>query len=225
MFFGLTIDQLLFILKGAGWTLVLSAMGFIGGALVGLPLALARARGGWALRSATGAYVQLMQGIPLPVLMFIVYFGISIAGFDLPALVAAGIAMTLYSSAYLGEIWKACIQAVPRTQWEAAECLAMSPLQRAVYVILPQAARIAVAPTVGFLVQIVKNSSYAVVIGFFDLTYSARVVNNSTFKPFVVFTVAALLYFAICYPLSSLSYRLEKRLSRTRHVDLPPAAP
>jgi polar amino acid transport system permease protein len=205
MFFGLTPEQLLFILKGAGWTLVLSAMGFIGGALVGLPLALARARGGLALRSVTGAYVQLMQGIPLPVLMFIVYFGISIAGFDLPALVAAGLAMTLYSSAYLGEIWRACIQAVPRTQWEAAECLALGPLQRAVYVVLPQAARIAV-------------------IGFFDLTYSARVVNNSTFKPFVVFTVAALLYFAICYPLSRLSYRLEKRLSRTRHVDVPPAA-
>jgi polar amino acid transport system permease protein len=224
MFFGLSPDQILFILKGAGWTLVLASMGFVGGAVVGLPLALARARGGRILRAFTGGYVQLMQGIPLPVLMFLVYFGISIGGFDLPALVAAGTAMTLYSSAYLGEIWKACIQAVPKTQWEAAECLAMSPIQRAVYVILPQAARIAIAPTVGFLVQIVKNSSYAVVIGFFDLTYSARVINNSTFKPFVVFTIAALLYFAICYPLSSLSYRLEKRLSRTKHVDVPPAA-
>lgn len=215
MFFGITVDQLFFILRGAGWTLVLSCMGFIGGAVVGLPLALARARGGWMMRNCAGAYVQLMQGIPLPVLMFVIYFGISIAGFDVPALVAAALAMTAYSSAYLGEIWKGCIQAVPRTQWEAAECLALQPLQRAVYVILPQAARIAIAPTVSFLVQIVKNSSYAVVIGFFDLTYSARVVNNSTFKPFVVFSVAALLYFAICYPLSSLSYKLEKRMSRT----------
>ncbi len=166
------------------------------------------------LRVATGAYVQLVQGVPLPVIMFVVYFGISISGFDLPALVAAGMAMTAYSSAYLGEIWKGCIQAVPRTQWEAAECIALRPLQRVAYVILPQAVRIAIAPTVGFLVQIIKNSSYAVVIGFFDLTYSARVVNNSTFKPFVVFTVAAVIYFAICYPLSSLSYRLERRLTR-----------
>lgn len=215
MLSGLTVDQLLFILRGAGWTLVLSGMGFIGGAVVGLPLALARARGGWMLRNCSGAYVQLMQGIPLPVLMFVIYFGISIGGFDVPALVAAAVAMTAYSSAYLGEIWKGCIQAVPRTQWEAAECLALQPLQRAVYVILPQAARVAIAPTVSFLVQIVKNSSYAVVIGFFDLTYSARVVNNSTFKPFVVFSIAALLYFAICYPLSSLSYKLEKRMART----------
>ncbi|MDP9877723.1 polar amino acid transport system permease protein [Variovorax boronicumulans] len=212
--FGISIEQLLFIFKGAGWTLVLSAMGFVGGALIGVPLALARSRGGRVLRATTGAYVQLVQGVPLPVIMFVVYFGISISGFDLPALVAAGMAMTAYSSAYLGEIWKGCIQAVPRTQWEAAECIALRPLQRVAYVILPQAVRIAIAPTVGFLVQIIKNSSYAVVIGFFDLTYSARVVNNSTFKPFVVFTVAALIYFAICYPLSSLSYRLERRLSR-----------
>ncbi|WP_200843385.1 amino acid ABC transporter permease [Pantoea sp. 18069] len=214
MLFGISLDLVGFIFKGAGWTLVLSLMGFVGGALAGLPIALALARGGWLLRRVTGAYVQLVQGIPLPVIMFLCYFGISIAGFDLPSLVAAGLAMTAYASAYLGEIWKGCIQAVPRTQWEAAECLALRPLQRVGYVILPQAVRIAVAPTVGFLVQIVKNSSYAVVIGFFDLTYSARVVNNSTFKPFIVFTLAALLYFAICYPLSSLAYRLEKRLGR-----------
>ncbi|MHA7678642.1 amino acid ABC transporter permease [Cupriavidus sp. PET2-C1] len=210
----LSLDQVLFILRGAGWTLLLSAMGFVGGALVGLPLALARSRGGRVLRMATGAFVQLVQGVPLPVIMFVVYFGISVGGFDLPALVAAGIAMTAYSSAYLAEIWKGCIQAVPRTQWEAAECLALTPLQRVVHVILPQAARIAVAPTVSFLVQIVKNSSYAVVIGFFDLTYSARVVNNSTFEPFVVFSIAAVLYFAICYPLSTLSYKLERRFKR-----------
>lgn len=211
---GISIDQLFFIFKGAGWTLVLSAMGFVGGAVIGVPLALARARGGAVLRAITGAYVQLVQGVPLPVIMFVVYFGISISGYNVPALIAAGVAMTAYSSAYLGEIWKGCIQAVPRTQWEAAECIALRPLQRVVYVILPQAVRIAIAPTVGFLVQIIKNSSYAVVIGFFDLTYSARVVNNSTFKPFLVFTIAAVIYFAICYPLSSLSYRLERRFKR-----------
>jgi polar amino acid transport system permease protein len=211
---GISLAQLLFIFKGAGWTLALSAMGFVGGAVIGVPLALARARGGKVLRTATGAYVQLIQGVPLPVIMFVVYFGISISGYDLPALIAAGLAMTAYSSAYLGEIWKGCIQAVPRTQWEAAACIALRPLQRVVYVILPQAVRIAIAPTVGFLVQIIKNSSYAVVIGFFDLTYSARVVNNSTFKPFLVFTIAAVIYLAICYPLSALSYRLERRLRR-----------
>jgi len=211
---GISFDQLAFIVRGAGWTLVLSLMGFVGGALAGLPLALVLSRGCRVVRGCAQLWVQLIQGIPLPVVMFLCYFGISIAGFDLPALVAAGLAMTLYASAYLGEIWKGCIEAVPRTQWEAAQSLALRPLQRAVYVILPQAVRIAIAPTVGFLVQIVKNSSYAVVIGFFDLTYSARVINNSTFEPFVVFTIAAALYFAMCWPLSLLALRLEKRLAR-----------
>jgi polar amino acid transport system permease protein len=96
-----------------------------------------------------------------------------------------------------------------------AECLALSPVKTAMHVILPQAARLAVPPTVGFLVQIVKNSSYAVVIGFFDLTYSARVVNNSTFEPFIIFTIAAIIYFAMCYPLSRLAARLERKFKRS----------
>ncbi|MET4635174.1 MULTISPECIES: amino acid ABC transporter permease [Kaistia] len=213
--FGLTIEQIAFIFRGAGWTIVLSLLGFVGGTILGLPVALARASRRRSLRTASGLFVQLVQGIPLPVIMFVVYFGISIGGYDVPALVAAGIAMTLYSSAYLGEIWRGCIQAVPKTQWEAGECLALTNTQRFVFVILPQALRIAVPPTVGFLVQIVKNTSYAVVIGFFDLTYSAKVINNSTFMPFTVFTIAALIYFAICFPMSVLARRFERRLSRS----------
>lgn len=216
MIFGITTAQLLFILKGAGWTLVLSMMGFIGGFVVGLPAALMLSRGRWWARKVAGLYVKLIQGIPLPVVMFLCYFGISIAGFNVSSLVAAAMAMTLYSSAYLGEIWRGCIESVPRTQWEAAECLALNSRQRVVHIVLPQAVKIAIAPTVGFMVQIIKNSSYAVVIGFFDLTYSAKVVNNSTFEPFVVFSIAALLYFSICFPLSIFSYRLEKKLSRKK---------
>ena len=187
--------------------------------MLGLPLALARASragtlGATCLRYGAGAYVALVQGIPLPVIMFVVYFGVSIDGFEIQALVAAGIAMTVWSAAYLGEIWRGCIQAVPRTQWEAAECLALSPAQRLVDVILPQAMRIAVPPTVGFMVEIVKNTSYSVVIGFFDLTYSAKVINNATYKPFQVFTIAALIYFVICFPISNLSRRFERRMRR-----------
>ncbi|MCX5579297.1 amino acid ABC transporter permease [Kaistia terrae] len=213
--FGLTIEQIAFIFRGAGWTIVLSLLGFVGGTLLGLPVALARASRRRSLKIVSGLFVQLVQGIPLPVIMFVVYFGISIGGYDVPALVAAGIAMTLYSSAYLGEIWRGCIQAVPKTQWEAGECLALTNTQRFVFVILPQALRMAVPPTVGFLVQIVKNTSYAVVIGFFDLTYSAKVINNSTFMPFTVFTIAALIYFAICFPMSVMARRFERRLNRT----------
>lgn len=214
-FMGLTTSQLLFILQGAGWTIVLSLLGFVGGTILGLPAAVGRISKNAPLRYGIAAYINLVQGIPLPIIMFLCYFGMSIAGFTVPALVAAAVAMTLYCSAYLAEIWRGALMSVPKAQWEAAECLAMTRFQRLTHVILPQAIRISVAPTVGFLVQIVKNSSYAVVIGFAELTYTARLMNNSTFKPFVVFTIAAVLYFAICYPLSLFSRRLERRLKRS----------
>jgi len=214
MFLGLTPSQYLFLFEGMGWTLVVSAMGFIGGTLIGLPIALARAGQSKLLRWISGFYVQIVQGIPLPVVMFVTFFGMSIYGFSVSAMSAAAVAMSLYASAYMGEIWKGCLQAVPRTQKEAAACLALSPLQSFIYVIMPQAMRIAVPPTVGFLVQIVKNSSYSVVIGFMDLTYSAKVLNNATFSPFTIFTFAALLYFVICFPLSVMARRFELKLLR-----------
>ncbi len=212
---GITYPQILFILQGAGWTLVLSLLGFVGGTLIGLPAAIARTSKNTPLRIAVAAYINVVQGIPLPIIMFLAYFGISVAGFNVPALVAAGIAMTAYSSAFLAEIWRGSIESVPRAQWEAAECLALTDMQRLTHVILPQAVRISIPPTIGFLVQIIKNTSYAVVIGFADLTYSARLINNTTFQPFTVFSIAALLYFAICFPLSRFSKTLERKLNRS----------
>jgi polar amino acid transport system permease protein len=142
--------------------------------------------------------------------MFVVYFGMSIGGYTVPVLVAAALALTVNAAAYLGEIWRGSIESVPSTQWEASESLALSYVQRMQYVILPQALRISIPPTVGFVVALVKNTSYAVVIGMSELTYTSRVVNNTTFQPFVIFTIAAGLYFMMCYPLSVLSLRLER---------------
>ncbi len=209
-----TFAHYLLMFQGMLWTIGLSLMGFVGGTIVGLPIAIGRISQSAALRRVLGLYIAVVQGIPLPILMFLCYFGISVAGFNVPALVAAGMAMTAYASAYLAEIWRGSLQSVPKAQWEAAECLALTRLQRMVHVILPQAVKISIPPTIGFLVQIVKNTSYAVVIGFAELTYTARLINNSTFKPFVVFTVAAVLYFAICFPLSHFSRRLERKLKR-----------
>src|SRR3546814_10773584 len=148
MIFGVSYAQWFFVLQGAGWTIVLSLLGFSGGTIVGLPLARARASKGKCPRTLTCWYVKLVQGIPLPVMMFIVYFGISIAGYELPALVAAGLAMTVYSSVYLGEIWRGCIESVPTTQWEASDSLAFNHIQTLTYLILPQAFRVAIPPTV-----------------------------------------------------------------------------
>ncbi|PIK70778.1 amino acid ABC transporter permease, partial [Methylobacterium frigidaeris] len=119
----------------------------------------------------------------------------------------------IYASGFLGEIWRGCIEAVPKTQWEAAECLAMSRWQRLTRVVLPQAMRLATAPTVGFLVQIVKNTSLASVVGFVELSQAGKLINNSIFQPFIIFVTVAMFYFAICYPLSAWSRGLERRLN------------
>jgi polar amino acid transport system permease protein len=212
--FGLTSQQFIYLLQGAGWTVLLSALGFLGGFVIGLPVALGRLAQKYWLRLLAGAYVQIGQSIPMPVTLFVVYFGISISGFDIPVLFAAALAISLNAGSFLGEIWKGCIESIPKTQWEASDSLALNYHQQMTYVILPQAVRIAIPPTVGFLVGLVKDTSFAVVIGAPELTYSARVVNNTTFEPFVIFTLAAAIYFALCYPLSLLSSRLERMTKR-----------
>ncbi|MDE1991102.1 MAG: amino acid ABC transporter permease [Rhizobiaceae bacterium] len=209
--FGLV--HVVFLLQGAVWTLVLSALGFVGGGLIGFLVALARVSPKAVIRVPATFYVQIIQGTPLLVLLFIIYFGLSIYGLDgLPAIVAAAVGITIYTSAFLGEIWRGAIQSIAKTQWEAAECLGLSSWQRMTRVILPQSLRIAVAPTVGFLVQVVKNTSLASVIGFVELSQAGKDVNNSTFQPFITFVVVAVIYFVICYPLSWSSRQLERRL-------------
>lgn len=196
------------------WTLGLSVIAFIGGGLLGFAVALMRISPHRAVRAAAIGYIQIVQGTPLLILLFLIYFGIAIVGFQqVPALLAAGLGLTIYSSGFLAEIWRGCLQSVPKTQWEAAECLALTPWQRMTRVILPQAMRIATPPTVGFLVQIVKNTSLASVVGFVELAQAGKLINNSIFEPFTVFMVVAAIYFAICFPLSTWSRKLERRLN------------
>jgi polar amino acid transport system permease protein len=208
----LSLTHVRYLAVAAEWTVLLSLLAFIGGAILGLVLALGRVSRIKALRRASAAYIQVVQGTPLLVLLFLSYFGISIAGLNVPPLLAAALSLTLYTGAFLGEIWRGCIEAVARTQWEAAECLGLSRFGQYLHVILPQAARIAIAPTVGFMVQVVKNTSLASIIGFLELSRAGQVVNNSTFQPFTVFCIVALMYFALCYPLSLASRHFERKL-------------
>ena len=203
-----------FLLQGAVLTLGLSLCAFIGGGLMGLGIALCRVSANPVLRGLSSFYIQTTQGVPLLVIMFAGYFGLPAMGFSISPLVAAMLSMTIWVGAYLGEFWRGSIQAVPKAQWEAAECLALSRLQRMYHVIIPQAVRNATPGTVGFMVQIVKNTSLASAVGFVELTRAGQLINNSTFQPFITFSVVALVYFALCYPLSAISHKLESRLAR-----------
>ncbi|WP_185984811.1 amino acid ABC transporter permease [Aureimonas mangrovi] len=210
---GFTTNHLIYLLYGLWWTVVLSALAFALGGVAGFIVMLGRiSRRRW-LRRLTLVYVQIIQGTPLLIQMFIIYFGLGVVGIDVSAILAAGLGMMIYSSAYLGEIWRGSVESINRTQVEAAECLALSRWQALIDVILPQAMRIATPPTVGFMVQLVKNTSLASVVGFLELTRSAQVINNTLFQPFLVFGIAAFLYFCVCYPLSVWSRSLERKLN------------
>ncbi len=213
----LSANHILYLVEAARWTILLSLIAFAGGALVGLPLALMRVARSRILRGVAGAYIQLVQGTPLLIVLFLSYFGLGIVGFKLDPLVAAGLSLTIYAAAFLAEIWRGCIEAVPKTQWEASDCLGLNPFQQYAYVILPQAVRIATPPTVGFMVQIVKNTSLASVIGFVELARAGQIVNNSTFEPFAIFAIVGAIYFVLCYPLSLASRHLERKAHAGRN--------
>jgi polar amino acid transport system permease protein len=161
-------------------------------------------------------YILVIQSIPVLMVLFMSYYGLTLFGIELPPLVAASASLAVYVSAYLAEIWRGSIEAVPRPQWEASASLAMTRYEQYRYVILPQAIRISLPPTVGFLVQLVKNTSIVSVVGFVDLARAAQLINNATFRPFQIFSVVALIYFLICFPLSRLSRTLEGKLHARR---------
>ncbi|PKU21887.1 amino acid ABC transporter permease [Telmatospirillum siberiense] len=210
-------DILRNLLLALRWTAALSLVAFIGGGLTGALLLYARLAGGRVTDRLIGLYVQLFQGTPLLMQLFLAYFGIALFGIDVSAWTAAALALTLYTSAFLTEIWRGCVASVPKGQWEASSSLALSFVEQMRYVILPQATRVAIAPTVGFLVQVIKGTALASVIGFVELTKAGTMISNTTFKPFTVFGFVALLYFALCFPVSLTARYLERKTYGPRH--------
>jgi len=206
-------DILRNLLLAARWTVVLSLVSFIGGGIVGLMLLFARISHRKALSTAVKAYVELFQGTPLLMQLFIAFFGLGLFGIDVPAWLAAGVALILWTAAFLTEIWRGCVEAIAKGQWEASASLGMGRVQQMRHVILPQALRIAVPPTVGFSVQVVKGTALTSIIGFVELSKAGTMVTNATFEPFIVYGFVALIYFALCWPLSKSSQILERKLN------------
>lgn len=204
------------LLDGALWTIGLSLTAFVLGGIAGLLLLFARiARNPLARRLAQG-YIEVFQGTPLLMQLFIIFFGGSLIGLEISPWLAAALGLTLFTSAYLGEIWRGCVESIPKGQWEASASLALTHVEQMRYVILPQALRIAIAPTVGFSVQVVKGTAVTSIIGFVELTKTGSMLANATYQPFLVFGFVALGYFALCYPLSAYSRILERKIHGSR---------
>ena len=210
---GVVLFQLLFATQ---FTIYLSLIAFVGGGIVAACITVLRIMPAKTARFVAQCYIWFFQSAPL--LMLLLLFGLGVPrliGVEVNIWVAASLALTLYSSAYLAEVWRGAIQSLPDGQWEGAEALGLRFLQTLRLVILPQAFRVSIAPTVGFLVQIIKGTSLAYIIGFSDLMSIGKRWANAPVEgtePFIIYPLMALIYFALCFPLSRLALRLEKRL-------------
>lgn len=198
------------LLTALQWTIALVILALALGASLALILALARSGRAKIPLIISSCFIQIIQGIPLLGLLMFFYFGIPVfLGYDIPAMAAVGVAYAVYTAAFLGDIWRGGIQAIKHAQWEAAACLGISKWQQFRYVIAPQAFRIALPASVGFLVQLVKNTSLASVVGFVELARAGQIISAGTFQPLLVYSIVAVIYFAACFPLTMWSRKLE----------------
>jgi polar amino acid transport system permease protein len=210
---GFGVNEFFFILQSVRWTLLLSLIALIGGGVVGLVVAFLRVAPWAPLRWFAIGYIQLFQGTPVLMQLFLTYYGFAVLfNLQIDVWTAVSLSFTFYSAAFLGEIWRGSIQAIPKPQWEAAACLQLGFFKQMRYVILPQAMRISIPPTVGFVVQLIKSTSIASIIGFVELTRAGQLMTNATFKPMIIYPIVAGLYFVLCWPLSLLSQILERRI-------------
>ncbi len=215
-----------FYFDGAKNTLLLALFAVIIGTTIGLVLALLKISKYKMARFAASTWIEFIRGTPLLVQLFIVYYGLQSLGIRFPEIPAMNrilginfsdfmsgvITLGLNSSAYVGEIFRAGIQAVDRGQSEAGRSLGLSNGMTMRYIIIPQAIR-NILPALGneFIV-VIKESSIVSIIGIADLMYRADTIRGNTFLPFEPLIIAALMYFMMTFPLSKLMGKLEKRM-------------
>ncbi len=204
------------LLLATRWTVLLSLVAFIGGTSVGLVILFLRiSKRPWPRAFAKG-YIALFQGTPLLMQLFLMFFGLPMLGFRIEPWTAAALGLTFFASAYLAEIWRSGVDALPLGQWDAGASLGLTPLQELRLVILPQAWVITRAPMVGFLVQLIKSTALTSIIGFDELLRTSNAINNATFQPFTVYGIVAVIFFALCYPLTRTARALQARDAKAR---------
>lgn len=206
-------NEFWFILVAARWTVLLAVIAFVGGGTVGLIIAALRVAPSRALRWIATGYIQFFMGTPLLIQLFMAYYGSSLLGYRPDPWAAAALTFVLNSGAFFGEIFRGAIESIPKGQWEAATSLGFRFVRILRLVIIPQAVRLMLPPTVGFMVQIVKSTSVASLIGLTEVARASVQVNTVTFEPVWVFGTASAIYFALCWPLSLYASYLERKFA------------
>jgi polar amino acid transport system permease protein len=211
-------NMLAILLSATQWTIYLSLTAFVGGGIIGLIFTILKISPIKSLRWLASGYIWFFQSIPLLMLLFILGLGVPVFfQISMPPWLAAGTALTLFTSAYMSEVWRGALQSIPSGQWEGGQALGMTFKENLIWIIAPQALRIATPSTVGFMIQVIKGTSIAYIIDYNDLMRWGKKIANSQMEgaePFIVFPIIALIYFCLCFPLSCWSKSLEKSINK-----------
>lgn len=207
-------EYLPILLQGMRITVEVTLLALVLATLLGLLWALLRTSGLAWLAEPTRVMIELLRGIPILVVLFYVYFVMPEFGLDLSAFQAGVIGLALTYSCYIGETFRAGIEAVEPGQIEAAQSIGMGHVTTLRRVVLPQAFRIVVPPYANNMVMLLKDSSQVSVISVADLTMQGKSLASSTFDNMTIFTLVALLYLCMTIPLNVLMRRVELRMRR-----------
>lgn len=202
------------LIQGLLTTLRYTAVGFIGAVVLGMIAALMRRSNVWILRFIAAVYTEFFKNIPLLVIVFVIYFGLATTGLKLDAFSSGTVALVVFYGAYLSEIFRAAMNGVDHGQTEGAQALGMKGPAIFFTVIAPQAIRLALPGMNAYLVDLLKGTSILVTIAAGELMAKGQVIAAKTFLPLEVYVVIALLYFALCYPLSQLLLWVERKVHR-----------
>jgi polar amino acid transport system permease protein len=197
----------------ARYTLLISGLGIALGLVVGaLICAAALSRMAW-LRWFAALWVSFLRGVPLLVQLLLCYYLLPVIGINVPALVAAVMTVGICSSAYVSEIWRGAIIALPNGQAEAATAIGMRPRDIWARIILPQAFRTSLPALVNELILLVKASSLVSIVGIMEVTRASQAQAATTFRPLEVYIAAACIYLVINLCFAALGRYLEHRMA------------
>ena len=203
-----------FLLSGVQTTLIISGLTLVFATLGGLVLAVLAGSRLWPLRAVANAFGEVIRNTPILVQLLWVYYVLPILlGIRMDAFTASVLGLSIYSSAFIAEAFRAGIQAVPVGHREAAQVLGLTPGQSFVRIVMPQAVRLILPPLAANFVQLIKYSSLAAVISVGEVTRRGMELSSSTFRPLEIFTFIAVIYFIICWPLTQSIRVWERRLA------------
>lgn len=208
------------LLKAGLKTLEFTGASYVGAIILGFVLALLRISPTRMARIPAAIYTEIFKNVPLLTWVFIIYYGLSSVGITLSTFVAGSLSLILFYAAYLGEIFRAGLQGVPRGQTEAAQAIGLGRTTTVIHVVMPQALRLSLAGTATMLVDLLKSTSLLVTIAGAELMTQGQIITSVTFRALEVYVVIGAIYFALCYPTSQAVLWLERRLQRGDAISL-----